>query len=161
VIIETVGSGQSEIRVVAFADRVLLIDGPDRGDIIQAEKAGILELADVIAINKADLPNAQSAADAVREAIGMGDPPDVNVHLVSAIEGTGISELISDLDSCEPKSNRNTLRIRERLIANWNSTLLSHPEIESYLGKIGDGSITVDEAIEDIVCSLIRDGEEP
>lgn len=161
VIIETVGSGQSEIRVVAFADRVLLIDGPDRGDIIQAEKAGILELADVIAINKADLPNAQSAADAVREAMGMGGPPDVKVHLVSAIEGTGVSDLISDLDSCEPRPSRNTLRIRERLIASWDSTLLSHPEIESYLGKIGDGSITVDEAIRDIVCSLVGDGEGP
>ena len=44
VIIETVGSGQSEIRIVAFVDTVLLVDGPDRGDIIQAEKAGILEL---------------------------------------------------------------------------------------------------------------------
>ncbi len=161
VIIETVGSGQSEVRIVAFADRVLLLDGPDRGDVIQAEKAGILEIADAIAINKADLPNAQFAADAVREAMGMGGSSDVKVHLVSAIEGTGIPELISDLDSFEPKSNRNTLRIRERLIANWNSTLLSHPNVESHLGKIGDGSITVDEAIRDIMCSLTGDGEEP
>jgi len=161
VIIETVGSGQSEIRVVAFADRVLLIDGPDRGDIIQAEKAGILELADVIAINKADLPNAQTAADAVREAMGAGKPQSIKVHLVSAIEGAGVSELVSDLDSCEPRSSRNTLRIRERLIASWDSTLLSHPEIESYLGKIGDGSITVDEAIRDIVYSLVEGGGEP
>ena len=43
IIIETVGGGQSEIRIVAFADRVMLVAGPDRGDIIQAEKAGILE----------------------------------------------------------------------------------------------------------------------
>jgi LAO/AO transport system kinase len=161
VILETVGSGQSEVRIVAFADRVLLIDGPDRGDVIQAEKAGILELADAIAINKADLPNAQFAADAVREAMGMGGSSDVKIHLVSAIEGTGIPELISDLDSFEPKSSRNTLRIRERLIASWDSTLLSHPNTESYLEKIGDGSITVDEAIGDIMCSLTGDGEEP
>ena len=52
IVIETVGAGQSEIRIVAFTDRVLLVDGPDRGDIVQAEKAGIMELADVIAINK-------------------------------------------------------------------------------------------------------------
>ena len=43
IIIETVGSGQSQTRIVAFADRILLVEGPDRGDIIQAEKAGILE----------------------------------------------------------------------------------------------------------------------
>lgn len=161
VIIETVGSGQTEIRVVAFADRVLLIDGPDRGDIVQAEKAGILELADVIAINKADLPNAQSAADAVRQALDMGEGPDAQVHLVSAIEGTGISELISDLESCEPEPSRNMLRNRERLIASWDAALLSHPQIKSYLEKIGDGSLTVNEAIKDIGCSLKEDGEKP
>lgn len=161
VIIETVGSGQSEIRVVAFADRVLLIDGPDRGDIVQAEKAGILELADIIAINKADLPNAQSAVDAVRKALDMGEGPDAQVHLVSAIEGTGISELISDLESCEPEPSRNMLRNRERLIASWDAALLSHPQIISYLEKIGDGSITVNEAIKDIGCSLKADGEKP
>ena len=66
IIIETVGAGQSEIRVVAFADRILLVDGPDRGDIIQAEKAGIMELADLIVINKSDLPEAERAAKAVR-----------------------------------------------------------------------------------------------
>ena len=161
VIIETVGSGQSEIRVVAFADRVLLIDGPDRGDIVQAEKAGILELADIIVINKADLPNAQSAADAVRKALDMGEGPDAQVHLVSAIEGTGISELISNLESCEPEPSRNMLRNRERLIASWDAALLSHPQIISYLEKIGDGSITVNEAIKDIGCSLKADGEKP
>ena len=51
VIIETVGAGQSEIRVVAVADRILLVEGPARGDVIQAEKAGILELADIVAVN--------------------------------------------------------------------------------------------------------------
>ena len=55
VIIETVGAGQSEIRVVAVADRILLVEGPARGDVIQAEKAGILELADIVAVNKCDL----------------------------------------------------------------------------------------------------------
>lgn len=159
VIIETVGSGQSEIRVVAFADRVLLIDGPDRGDIVQAEKAGILELADVIAINKADLPNAQSAAAAVRKALDMGEGPSAQVHLVSAIEGTGVSELIADLESCELEPSRDMLRIRERLIASWDAALLSHSQIKSYLGKIGDGSLTVGEAIIDIGCSLKADGE--
>ncbi len=159
VIIETVGSGQSEIRVVAFADRVLLIDGPDRGDIVQAEKAGILELADVIAINKADLPNAQSAAAAVRKALDMGEGPGAQVHLVSAIEGTGVSELIANLESCELEPSRDMLRIRERLIASWDAALLSHSQIKSYLGKIGDGSLTVGEAIIDIGCSLKADGE--
>ena len=63
IVIETVGSGQSEIKIVAFADKIILVDGPDRGDIIQAEKAGIIELADIIVINKSDLPGAIKAAN--------------------------------------------------------------------------------------------------
>ncbi len=55
IVIETVGSGQSDYRIAAFADRILLVDGPDRGDIVQAEKAGIIELADIIVVNKSDL----------------------------------------------------------------------------------------------------------
>ena len=147
VIIETVGSGQSEIRIVAFADTVLLVDGPDRGDIIQAEKAGILELADVIAINKADLPNSSFAADAVKGALELSDGEAAPVHLVSAIDGSGVKPLIIDLESSQPNSTRVVLRNRERLITSWDSVLLSHPEIESHMEKLCGGTITVDEAI--------------
>ena len=69
IIVETVGTGQSEFRIAALVDRLLLVDGPDRGDIIQAEKAGILELADVIAVNKSDLPGASSAAQHIRSSL--------------------------------------------------------------------------------------------
>ena len=59
ILIETVGAGQGEFAI-AVAD-VMLVEGPDRGDIIQAEKAGILEMADIIACNKSDLPGTESA----------------------------------------------------------------------------------------------------
>ena len=73
IVIETVGSGQSEIRIVAFANRIMLVDGPDRGDIIQAEKAGIIELADIIVVNKSDLPNADSAAISIKKSLDLSD----------------------------------------------------------------------------------------
>ena len=69
IVIETVGSGQSEIRIVAFANRIMLVDGPDRGDIIQAEKAGIIELADIIVVNKSDLPNGDAAISSKENSI--------------------------------------------------------------------------------------------
>ncbi|HJM87352.1 MAG TPA: GTP-binding protein, partial [Candidatus Thalassarchaeaceae archaeon] len=50
VLIETVGAGQAEIRIVSFADRVVLVESPSRGDQIQAEKAGVMELADLIVV---------------------------------------------------------------------------------------------------------------
>ena len=63
VVVETVGTGQAEVRIVAVADRVLLVEGPARGDSIQAEKAGLLELADIVAVNKADLDGADRFAE--------------------------------------------------------------------------------------------------
>ncbi len=148
VIIETVGAGQSEFQIIAFADRILLIDGPDRGDIIQAEKAGILELADVIAINKADLPNSQAVADSIKIALQFGESDPTPIHTVSAIEGTGIGELISEIENLGPDPNRKVLRFRELLISSWNAALLTHPQIDLHLEKLCDGSITVSDAIQ-------------
>ena len=54
VVIETVGAGQSEVRCAAVADRIVLVEGPARGDGVQAEKAGLLELADAVIVNKSD-----------------------------------------------------------------------------------------------------------
>ncbi len=154
IVIETVGTGQSEIRIVAFAERVLLVDGPDRGDIIQAEKAGILELADVIAVNKADLPGAESAAQSIRFSLGLVDGDDRKIHLVSALDGSGVAQLISDIESCEPDDIRKELRMRERILSIWGSLLLTHPEIDSNIAKLCDGSITVNEAIQSMGLTL-------
>ncbi len=148
IIIETVGSGQSEFRVVAFVDRILLVDGPDRGDLIQAEKAGVMELADVIAVNKSDLPGAEEAANNIRLSLGLVSGDNRKVHLVSAKSGSGIDLLIKDLDSCKSDMPRQKLRMRERLISEWDSLLLGHPEIESVLEKLCDSSITIAEAID-------------
>jgi LAO/AO transport system kinase len=154
VIIETVGAGQSEIRVVAFAERILLVDGPDRGDIIQAEKAGILEIADSIAINKSDLPGSENAAKAVRSSLDLSEEDRREVHLVSALNNHGIEALISDIEALEPNSRRANLRNRERLAVSWESLIFSNSEIESVLKKMGNGSITVSDAIRHMGSSI-------
>ena len=148
IIVETVGTGQSEFRIAALADRLLLVDGPDRGDIIQAEKAGILELADVIAVNKSDLPGASLAAQSIRTSLDLSDDDSREVLLVSALEGSGIENLASTIESCKPQSGRNEIIMREMLISEWDSVLLSHPEIDEVIGKLCDSSITINEAIE-------------
>jgi len=151
IVIETVGAGQAEIRVVAFADRILLVDGPDRGDIIQAEKAGIMELADLIAINKSDLPDAERAANAVRTALSVGaDENTPEVLLVSAHSGDGVEEIIEALSHTTTTKERGSLRVRERLISAWDSTLLSSPNIESTLAALETGSMTLSQAVEQI-----------
>lgn len=157
IIVETVGTGQSEFRIAALVDRLLLVDGPDRGDIIQAEKAGILELADVIAVNKSDLPGASSAAQHIRSSLSLASDDNREVVLVSAKEGHGIQELVETIEKCEPQNTRGKMMMMERLISEWDSILVSHPEIDKIISELCDGSITVREAIE-ILVSSIRDG---
>ena len=157
IIVETVGTGQSEFRIAALVDRLLLVDGPDRGDIIQAEKAGILELADVIAVNKSDLPGASSAAQHIRSSLSLASDDNREVVLVSAKEGHGIQELVEIIEKCEPQNTRGKMMMMERLISEWDSILVSHPEIDKIISELCDGSITVREAIEILVSSL-RDG---
>jgi len=157
IIVETVGTGQSEFRIAALVDRLLLVDGPDRGDIIQAEKAGILELADVIAVNKSDLPGASSAAQHIRSSLSLASDDNREVVLVSAKEGHGIQELVETIEKCEPQNTRGKMMMMERLISEWDSVLVSHPEIDNIISELCDGSITVRQAIE-ILVSSIRDG---
>ena len=151
IVIETVGSGQSDYRIAAFADRILLVDGPDRGDIVQAEKAGIIELADIIVVNKSDLEGSEQAAEAITSSLSMDTSPP-SVHLVCSHDGTGIEELIHDIENCVPES-RSGLRARERLISAWDSRLLNHPELIRVIELLESGRITLEDAIREITLS--------
>ncbi len=149
IVIETVGSGQSEIRIIAFANRIMLVDGPDRGDMIQAEKAGIIELADIIVVNKSDLPNADSAAISIKKSLDLSDKNnDTIVMQTSSIQQKGISDLIEKLDHMAINKERNILRIKERLLSRWDYKLLSNSSLGDILLDLESGAINLDEAIE-------------
>ncbi len=149
IVIETVGSGQSEIRIVAFADRIMLVDGPDRGDIIQAEKAGIIELADIIVVNKSDLPNADSATISIKKSLDLSDKNnDTIVIQTSSIQQKGVSDLVEKLDQMSINKERNILRIKERLLSRWDYKLLSNSSLGDILLDLESGAINLDEAIE-------------
>ena len=72
VFLETVGTGQSEVGVLSIADTVVLVLMPGSGDSIQALKAGIMEIPDVIAINKLDHPLAETMLNEVRQVLALG-----------------------------------------------------------------------------------------
>jgi LAO/AO transport system kinase len=72
VIIETVGAGQNEVEITRVADTTVLVEAPGLGDDIQAIKAGILEIADVIAVNKADRPGVRNTVRALRAMLELG-----------------------------------------------------------------------------------------
>ena len=95
VFLETVGTGQSEVGVLSIADTVVLALMPGSGDSIQALKAGIMEIPDVIAINKMDHPLAKTMLNEVRQVLSLGPnegwkPPIV---LTEAVRGEGIETL--------------------------------------------------------------------
>jgi LAO/AO transport system kinase len=95
VFLETVGAGQSEVEVIGIADTVVLVLMPGSGDSVQALKAGIMEIPDVIAINKMDHPAAKTMLKEVRSILSLDrdqawKPPIV---LTEAIRGENIPEL--------------------------------------------------------------------
>ncbi len=80
VLIETVGAGQSEIDIARIADTVLVVEAPGLGDEVQAIKAGILEIADILVVNKADRDGVQSTVNALHTMIDLGKAPTSVLH---------------------------------------------------------------------------------
>ena len=96
VVVETVGVGQAEVDVAAATDTTLVVVSPGWGDAIQVAKAGILEVADVFVVNKADREGASAAVRDLQQMISMGSAPDdwtPPVVTTAAAIGQGIDEL--------------------------------------------------------------------
>ncbi len=95
VFLETVGAGQSEVEVIGIADTVVLVLMPGSGDSVQALKAGIMEIPDVIAINKMDHPAAKTMLNEVRSILALDRDSDWRppIILTEATRGEGVPEL--------------------------------------------------------------------
>ena len=94
IFVETVGAGQSEVEVTGIADTVLLVLMPGSGDSVQALKAGIMEIPDVIAVNKMDHPAAKTMLNEVRSIVGLADPAQrPAIVLTEALHGENVPEL--------------------------------------------------------------------
>jgi len=100
VIVETVGAGQTEIEISTVADVVVLVLMPGSGDSIQGLKAGIMEIPDVIAINKQDLPEAKGMLAEIRSVVGLEPDADrrPEVLLTSSRSGDGVAELLAAIE---------------------------------------------------------------
>ena len=108
ILIETVGTGQSEVEVAAAADTTVVLEAPEMGDEVQAIKAGLLEVADLVVVNKGDRPGAQRTAAQLRAMLvasaprGEGDsrprPKRPEVLITTAATGAGVPELLAALD---------------------------------------------------------------
>ncbi len=102
VLVETVGAGQSEVEIARLAETTVVVEVPEMGDEVQAIKAGLLEVADVIAVNKGDRPGAERAARQLRAMLSsaggrLGTPPPILV--TTAVTGDGVKALADAIDA--------------------------------------------------------------
>jgi LAO/AO transport system kinase len=96
ILVETVGVGQSELGVMEVADTVVVILTPESGDAVQAMKAGLLEIADLFVVNKADRPGAPGLVRELRRTVSLGTAAwSAPVIAASAKEGEGVDEVMA------------------------------------------------------------------
>jgi LAO/AO transport system kinase len=124
--LETVGTGQSEVEIVTIADSILLVLMPGSGDSIQALKAGIMEIPDVIAVNKRDHPAAQTMVNEVRSVLALDaerewQPPIV---LTEATSGEGVGELWEAIEAHRAHLDDRG-RLEKRRAANLEAEVLA------------------------------------
>ena len=123
VLLETAGAGQSDTAVRALADVVILLVQPESGDDLQWQKAGLLEVADIIVVHKADLPGAERLQAQVQGLLNLPGCRPVPVLAVSSGKGTGLEALWTAIEAvarpaARPQDNgRRLLRLAQQRIA--------------------------------------------
>jgi LAO/AO transport system kinase len=153
VFVETVGVGQSEIDIIDHADTIVLALMPGSGDSVQALKAGIMEIPDVIVVNKANHPLTDSMVREIRGVLALGPATDWKVPIIKteAVEGSGVDELAEAIDAhhafitesgtLEERRRRNlqnevlglaTVRLRRQL----EQQALASDEVREMLDKV-------------------------
>ncbi len=105
IIVETVGAGQSEVEIASLAHSVIVVEAPGLGDDVQAAKAGIMEIADILVLNKADKADVDAAEMALRSMLAMGYPSKSSdrstwvppILRTVATDGEGVVEVVKAL----------------------------------------------------------------
>ena len=170
IIVETVGVGQIEIDIAGTADTTVIVVTPGWGDAVQANKAGLLELADVFVVNKADRPGASDSRRDLELMLDLSDTSEwrPEVTLTVGTSGDGIDELITEiarhrtfLDGegrlAERRRRRAQHELRVRAAYSLLTRLNDHLDSEAGAGitnSMASGANTPAEALKDLLDSL-------
>lgn len=121
ILVETVGVGQDEVEVVKLADIVLVILIPGAGDEIQAFKAGIMEIADIFVLNKADSPDAGKTERQIKAMLDLGFEGDTMPPIVKTVatEGEGVEPLINEIDKLVGSKSQEFINSRKKRLISW------------------------------------------
>ncbi len=121
ILVETVGVGQDEVEVVKLADIVLVILIPGAGDEIQAFKAGIMEIADIFVLNKADSPEAAKTERQLKAMLDLGFEGDTMPPIVKTVatEGEGVEPLVTEIDKLVGSKSQEFKDSRKKRLISW------------------------------------------
>ncbi|MFZ0716688.1 ArgK/MeaB family GTPase [Mycobacterium sp.] len=135
VLLETVGVGQSEIEVAAVADTTIVVLNPGTGDAVQAAKAGLLEVADIVVVNKADRDGADQTVRDLRAEI------QAPILKLVAAQGDGVTDLVAAIDSHQRADSfaRRTARARAQILCLAHTRLQAHPDLVALAESVADG----------------------
>ena len=170
IIVETVGVGQSEVDVVNAVDTVVLVLAPGAGDGVQAAKAGILEIADIYVVNKADRDGAEGVVRELRSMIGPGSNSQASwtpeIVTTTATTGQGLADLvlaISKHHDWAVASGDRALRSVERAKLNLRRAVLDSitelmdvnaAALNSLSAQVASGEISTESAVKEILRDL-------
>jgi LAO/AO transport system kinase len=170
IIVETVGVGQSEVDVVNAVDTVVLVLAPGAGDGVQAAKAGILEIADIYVVNKADRDGAEGVVRELRSMIGLGSNSQASwtpeIVTTTATTGQGLTDLvlaISKHHDWAVASGDRALRSVERAKLNLRRAVLDSiaelmdvnaAGLNSLSAQVASGEISTESAVKEILRDL-------
>ncbi len=138
ILLETVGVGQSEIEIAAIADPTVVILNPGAGDAVQAAKAGLLEVADIVVVNKADRDGAEQTIRDLRAELGPAGAPIVSLI---AARDEGITDLVAAIDAHQRTDSRarRLARARAQILSLAQTRLRSRPDLDRLAESVVDG----------------------
>ncbi len=169
IIVETVGVGQSEVDVVNAVDTVVLVLAPGAGDGVQAAKAGILEIADVFVVNKADRDGSEGVVRELRSMIGLGSQSQTwtpEIVTTVATTGQGLSDLVVAIakhhdwavasgDRALRSIERAKLNLRRAVLDSINEHLDANaPTLNSLSSRVASGELSTELAVRQILQDL-------
>lgn len=171
VIVETVGVGQSEVEIAGAADTTVVVVAPGMGDGIQAVKAGIVEIADIFVVNKADREGADTAVRDLRHALSLTDQDadasawQIPIHKVVAIKPEGIDVVLGALEEHRQwlestgalhvrRIRRIVEEIRSVALGSLRTRLLQGPSASDLAEQVLAGALTTRAAAQKLLLSI-------
>ncbi len=166
IIVETVGAGQGDTAIRYIADTVVLLLQPETGDELQWEKAGLIEVADLVVVHKSDLPTAEKTESQVRAILDL--TPGRNVHLLraSSLNGQGIEEVAKAIEALPLRrgtaaaQGRDLLGLVEDVLTARlaSARQAGHPQLAGLLADWDQGRIAPGPACEALLGLLAATG---